>query len=105
MTKLLDAYSELFQWVLEKSYGWAIIILLVFIAIISASVTSFVFLKIIVPAKTLETVELKRDNKELSKQVEEFKKENDDLNKKMQNYKLDQAIEISVEEPDPFSES
>ena len=102
MEELLEAYSELFRWVLEKSYGWAMILLLVLVAVITALITAFIFQKIIVPARTIKTVELERDNEELTKQLQELKEEHADLTMKLQDFKLDQAIKDSVDEPDPF---
>lgn len=105
MKDFLEVYSELFQYVLEKSYGWALFLLMVLIAIIAAIITAFVFQKIIVPARTLQTVKLEREKKELAKQLKALKKENNKLNKKLQDFKLEQAIEDSVNEHDPFVNS
>lgn len=76
MEGFFKALSEFLESPLAKSYGWVILISYIICVVISWSVMSFIFIKIIVPAKTVKADRILRsceriirENKDLKDQV------------------------------------
>ena len=90
MEGFFAALSAFFESELAHSYGWVIIVSFVICLSISWVVMSFIFLKIIVPSKTVENIELKRSNEELTKKLKDYEKEKEDL--ECENQKLKEDI-------------
>ena len=75
MTGFFRALSELFESDLVKSHGWVLLVSFIICVAISWTVMWFIFVKIIVPSKTIEADNVKRDNGDLTKKLQDAEKE------------------------------
>lgn len=106
MGELLNAISEFLKSDLAKSHGWALLFAFIILLAISWTVMGFIFLKILVPSKTVENIELRRDKKELSKRLKEYekeikklKREKKELEDELQHFRFQKETEIEEIKP------
>lgn len=104
MNEFYITLSEFFESDCMKTYGWLILTAFINVVVISWAIMGFIFLKVIVPAKTIEANNIKRDNKMLSEKVEEMtreldklKEEKKKLEEKIQHFEVQEALEYNGE--------